>query len=47
MKEIRKQAVYTEPELQIVHLTETDIITTSGGFRDDEGEIIGFDSLGR
>ena len=42
-----KQSVYEEPLLEVVHLTEKDIITTSGGFRDNEGEIIGFDSLGR
>ena len=35
-----KQSVYEEPLLEVVHLTEKDIITTSGGFRDDEGEII-------
>ena len=40
---------YFEPELQIIHLTETDIITTSGGdFKDEEGElmpVLGFDNL--
>lgn len=30
MEEIKKQSVYEEPELQIIHLTEQDIITTSG-----------------
>ena len=42
MKENKNnQSVYEEPLLEIVHLTETDIITTSGGDgRDDEGEII-------
>ena len=51
MKENKNnQSVYEEPLLEIVHLTEKDIITTSGGFRDDEGEltpIYGFDDLGR
>ena len=46
MKEIKnKQSAYEEPLLEVVHLTEKDIITTSGG-RDDEGEIIPFDNLG-
>ena len=30
---------FEEPELQIIHLTETDVITTSG-LRDDEGEMV-------
>lgn len=46
MKEIKKQLGYTEPEIEVIHMTEKDIITTSGG-RDDEGEIIPFDNLGR
>ena len=48
-KSKNNQSVYEEPLLEIVHLTETDIISTSGGFRDDEGEltpIYGFDNLG-
>ena len=46
MEEIKnKQLAYEEPLLEVVHLTEKDIITTSGG-RDDEGEIIPFDNLG-
>ncbi len=36
---------FEAPMLQIIHLTETDIITTSGG-RDDETELIPFDNLG-
>lgn len=45
------QSVYEEPLLEVVHLTEKDIITTSGGEEiPQEGEltpIYGFDSLGR
>lgn len=44
------QSAYEEPLLEIVHLTEKDIITTSGGDGEDhEGEltpIYGFDNLG-
>lgn len=41
MEEIKKQAVYEEPELQIVHLIEKDIITTSGWKENPaEGEIV-------
>ena len=42
MKENKNnQSVYKEPLLEVVHLTETDIITTSGWEGEDkEGEII-------
>ena len=42
MEEIKnKQSAYEEPLLEIVHLTEKDIITTSGDpFQDEEGEFI-------
>ncbi len=39
---------YVVPEVQAVLLAETDIMTTSDDFRDDEGEltpIIGFNNL--
>lgn len=43
MEEIKNmQSVYEEPKLEVIHFTETDIITTSGDGRDDEGEIIIF-----
>ena len=36
-----KQSIYEEPLLEVVHLTEKDIITTSGGDEiPQEGEII-------
>ena len=36
-----KQSAYEEPLLEVIHLTEKDIITTSGDpFLEDEGEII-------
>ena len=45
-----KQSAYEEPLLKIVHLTEKNIITTSGGEEiPQEGEltpIYGFDDLG-
>lgn len=42
MKENKNnQSVYEEPLLEVVHLTEKDIITTSGDpFEDCKGEII-------
>ena len=44
MEEIKnKQSVYEEPLLEVVHLTEKDIITTSGEPWEEipeEGEII-------
>ena len=51
MEEIKnKQSAYEEPLLEVVHLTEKDIITTSGGEEiPQEGEltpIYGFDDLG-
>ena len=53
MEEIKnKQSFYEEPLLEVVHLTEKDIITTSGELwdgEDKEGEltpIYGFDNLG-
>ena len=49
-KSKNKQSAYEEPLLEVVHLTEKDIITTSGGDGEDyEGEltpIYGFDNLG-
>ena len=40
-KSKNNQSVYEEPLLEVVHLTEKDIITTSGDPIDDcEGEII-------
>lgn len=36
MNKIQKNEFYEDPELQIVHLTERDIITTSGDPYDDE-----------
>ena len=36
-----KKLVFEPPMISVIHLTETDIITTSGGFDDPiEGEII-------
>ena len=43
MEEIKNmQSVYEEPKLEVIHFSETDIITTSDGLRDSEGEIIPF-----
>ena len=42
-KSKNNQSVYEEPLLEVVHLTEKDIITTSGELwdgEDKEGEII-------
>ena len=46
MKEIKnKQSVYEEPLLEVVHLTEKDIITTSGWQDPDyEGEFVPMDN---
>ena len=30
---------YMEPEITVIHMTETDIITTSGDGEDHEGEL--------
>ena len=41
MDEIKKQSVYTEPKIEVIYLTETDNITTSGGEEiPPEGEFI-------
>ena len=42
MENVKTEKKYVDPELQVIHFTETDIITTSGDGRDDEGEIIIF-----
>ena len=45
MKEIKKQLGYTEPEIEVIHMTETDIITTSGWQDPDyEGEFVPMDN---
>lgn len=42
MKEIKnKKAIFEEPILEVIHLTEKDIITASGGGLDDENPIEG------
>lgn len=33
--------VYTKPQMDIVHLDETDVIVTSGGMQGGDGDILG------
>ena len=42
MENVKTEKKYVEPKLEVIHFSETDIITTSGDGRDDEGEIIIF-----
>lgn len=41
MEKIKKQSVYEDPEIEVIHMTETDIITISGGEEiPEEGEFV-------
>ena len=41
MKDMRNKQIYEEPELEVIRMTERDVITTSGElWLEYEGEII-------
>ena len=46
MNEIKKSKVFVKPEIEVIYLTEEDIITLSGG-EDYEGEIIPVHKVGK